>query len=83
MTLFRSFRRDVTAATSVLFALMLVPLVTAGGMAVDMSRVMTERSRVQGALDAAIRAAACRRTPLPSTSRSPNRRLRPIWARAR
>ena len=53
MTLFRRFRLDVSAATSVLFAVMLVPLATAGGMAVDLSRVMTERTRVQGALDAA------------------------------
>lgn len=54
----RSFRRSQEGATAVLFALSVVPVLIAAGMAVDYARYTAAETRLQAALDGAALAAA-------------------------
>jgi Flp pilus assembly protein TadG len=49
----KSFLTDRSGNVAVMFALAVIPVITAGGAAVDASRAMYVKSRLQGALDAA------------------------------
>jgi Flp pilus assembly protein TadG len=51
--LFRNLRRDRRAATAMVVALMIVPLILMCGAAVDFSRVSSARTQLQAAVDAA------------------------------
>jgi Flp pilus assembly protein TadG len=49
----KSFLKDRSGNVAVMFALAVIPVISAGGAAVDVSRAMYVKSRLQGALDAA------------------------------
>ena len=51
------FRRDRSGSTAIIFALSVIPLVTAIGLAIDFGRVYSVRFQTQSALDAAALAA--------------------------
>jgi Flp pilus assembly protein TadG len=55
---FRRFRNDRSGNVAVIFALSLIPLFGVGGAALDYSRVLTLRSKLQHASDAAALAAS-------------------------
>ncbi|MCB1548098.1 MAG: VWA domain-containing protein [Hyphomicrobiaceae bacterium] len=57
-TRLRSFRRNASGATAIAFALLLVVLCAGAGMAVDFGSAIMMRTRLQGALDAALLAGA-------------------------
>lgn len=46
-------RRDVRGNVAMIFGLALIPIITAGGTALDLSRAMVAKSRLSNALDAA------------------------------
>lgn len=54
----KTLARDNGGATAVIFALVLVALLGAAGLAVDVGRSVSMRSKMQGALDAAVLAGA-------------------------
>ena len=58
MKRFRQFTKDRRGATAITFALLLVPIMGATGLAVDYSLASNERSRLQNAADAAALAGA-------------------------
>lgn len=55
------FGRDQSGATSVVLAIILVPLLCVAGLAVDFSRGLHTKSKIQDSLDAAVLAAAASR----------------------
>ncbi|VVS99779.1 TadE/TadG family type IV pilus assembly protein [Rhizobium sp. EC-SD404] len=58
LTQYRRFAKDETGNIAIMFGLTAVVLLTAGGLAVEVSRAMTERSSMANALDAAVLATA-------------------------
>jgi Flp pilus assembly protein TadG len=55
---YRRFAKDEAGNIAIMFGLTAVVLLTAGGLAVEVSRAMTERSSMANALDAAVLATA-------------------------
>ncbi len=62
MTMLSRFRQDKTGTVGLIFALALVPFVVVAGMAVDLARGSTVKSRMQLAMDAGALAAAASKT---------------------
>ena len=58
MNSLRRFKSQCEANVAILFAMSIVPMVAAAGMAVDYSRAAARRAALQGALDTALRSVA-------------------------
>jgi len=54
----KRFFGEQQGATAVIFAIAIFPLIIAVGMAIDFGRMHSTRSKLQGAIDAAVLAAA-------------------------
>src|SRR5436305_15276935 len=57
------FRRDSSANVAVIFALALVPIISAIGCAIDYSRATQLRSKLQAAIDAASVGSVSKKSP--------------------
>lgn len=62
MTMLSRFRQDSTGTVGIIFALAFVPFLLVAGMAVDLARGSTVKSRMQHAMDAGALAAAASKT---------------------